>query len=346
MAGATRFLNDGWPRVRAAVPNARLRIAGKAPPAGLIEAAHAAGAELAANVPSMPEEMARHVMVVPLWSGAGARVKIMEAMAARLPVITTPLGAEGLGLEPGRHYIEGASAGISATSRARSSAIRSGAPRSRVKDARTRRGSGRKPPSRGCRTSWWGRSRDERVDLLFILSAAVSAWVNAVGRLRGSSDPRRILVVKLDHLGDVILATPALHALRERYPGAEIDVLVHPASVVAVAHHPAVSPGPHLPGRLASREAGRPDDASRLREIARTRYDTVVELRGDSRTLLLPFWAGPTARRSRHRPAPEQASAGIRSRAYAPRGRDQPRRRATARGSARVAPPDRGGSRR
>jgi glycosyltransferase involved in cell wall biosynthesis len=112
MAGAIRFLNDGWPRVRAAVPNARLRIAGKAPPAGLIEAAHVAGAEVAANVPSMPEEMARAtVMVVPLWSGAGARVKIMEAMAARLPVITTPIGAEGLGLEPGRHYIEGASAG-------------------------------------------------------------------------------------------------------------------------------------------------------------------------------------------------------------------------------------------
>jgi glycosyltransferase involved in cell wall biosynthesis len=60
----------------------------------------------------MPEEMAQGtVMVVPLWSGAGARVKIMEAMAARLPVVTTPLGVEGLGLEPGRHYLEGASAG-------------------------------------------------------------------------------------------------------------------------------------------------------------------------------------------------------------------------------------------
>ena len=109
--GAIRFLGEGWPRVRAAEPNARLRIAGKAPPAGLIAAARAAGAEVAADVPSMPEEMARAtVMVVPLWNGAGARVKIMEALAARLPVVTTPLGVEGLGLEPERHYLEGASA--------------------------------------------------------------------------------------------------------------------------------------------------------------------------------------------------------------------------------------------
>jgi glycosyltransferase involved in cell wall biosynthesis len=109
--GAIRFLSEGWPRVRAAASSARLRIAGKAPPAWLVAAARTVGAEVAADVPSMPEEMARAtVMVVPLWSGAGARVKIMEAMAARLPVITTPLGVEGLGLEPGRHYIEGASA--------------------------------------------------------------------------------------------------------------------------------------------------------------------------------------------------------------------------------------------
>ena len=107
--GARRFLEEGWPRVRASAPGARLRIAGKKPPRILCEAANAAGAEIRADVASMPEEMARAtVLVVPLWSGAGARVKIMEAAAARLPVVTTALGAEGLGLEAGRHYLEGA----------------------------------------------------------------------------------------------------------------------------------------------------------------------------------------------------------------------------------------------
>jgi len=57
----------------------------------------------------MPDEFARaSMLVVPLWVGAGARIKIIESLAASLPVISTPEGAEGLGLTPGRHYVEGA----------------------------------------------------------------------------------------------------------------------------------------------------------------------------------------------------------------------------------------------
>src|SRR5437773_10334839 len=40
----------------------------------------------------------------------------------------------------------------------------------------------------------------------------------------------RILVVKLATIGDLLLATPALRALRETYPQARIDLLVTPAS--------------------------------------------------------------------------------------------------------------------
>jgi glycosyltransferase involved in cell wall biosynthesis len=106
--GALRFLTQGWPRVRAAAPNARLRIAGKSPPASLIEAARRAGAEVAADVPSMPEEFARAtLLLVPLWIGAGARVKIVEAMAAKLPVVATPFACEGLGLTAGTHFLAG-----------------------------------------------------------------------------------------------------------------------------------------------------------------------------------------------------------------------------------------------
>ena len=109
--GALRFLTEGWPRVRAAAPGARLRIAGKAPPHRLREAAIRAGVELAADVPSMEDELAAAtVVVVPLWVGAGARVKIVEAMAARVPVAATPLAVEGLGLEPELHFASGESA--------------------------------------------------------------------------------------------------------------------------------------------------------------------------------------------------------------------------------------------
>jgi glycosyltransferase involved in cell wall biosynthesis len=107
--GAMRFLREGWPRVREAYPRARLRIAGKSQPEMLQDLAREAGAEVASDVPSMTDEFARaSALIVPLWLGAGARVKIIEGLAASLPVISTPEGAEGLGLIPERHYIEGA----------------------------------------------------------------------------------------------------------------------------------------------------------------------------------------------------------------------------------------------
>jgi len=44
-------------------------------------------------------------MPVPLTAGAGTRVKILEAFAARVPVVSTAKGVEGLDAEPGRHYL-------------------------------------------------------------------------------------------------------------------------------------------------------------------------------------------------------------------------------------------------
>jgi hypothetical protein len=45
-------------------------------------------------------------MVVPLRIGGGSRLKILEAAAAGLPVISTRVGAEGLELVPGEHYTQ------------------------------------------------------------------------------------------------------------------------------------------------------------------------------------------------------------------------------------------------
>ena len=109
--GAVRFLAEGWPRVKAGAPSARLKLAGKRPPPSLLAAARRAGVEVAADVPSMPDEFTRAtLLLVPLWIGAGVRVKIIEALGARLPVVATPFACEGLGLTPGTHYMEGVSA--------------------------------------------------------------------------------------------------------------------------------------------------------------------------------------------------------------------------------------------
>ena len=41
------------------------------------------------------------------------------------------------------------------------------------------------------------------------------------------AQPKRILVIKLRHHGDVLLATPVVHALKTRFPDCEIDMLVY-----------------------------------------------------------------------------------------------------------------------
>ncbi|MDE3229572.1 MAG: glycosyltransferase family 9 protein, partial [Chloroflexota bacterium] len=59
------------------------------------------------------------------------------------------------------------------------------------------------------------------------LGAALRDWREPLPPLR-AGDPaiRRILVVRVDLLGDVVLSTPAVRALRRAYPRAEIDMLV------------------------------------------------------------------------------------------------------------------------
>jgi glycosyltransferase involved in cell wall biosynthesis len=101
-------MRKGWPTVTARVPRARLRVVGKDPPRSVHRAADKIGVDVAGNVESIAEEFAKAtVLVVPLWAGAGARVKIVEAMAARLPVVATRLAAEGLDLRAGEHYAPG-----------------------------------------------------------------------------------------------------------------------------------------------------------------------------------------------------------------------------------------------
>ena len=60
------------------------------------------------RVPDMAAELARaDVVVVPVRYGSGTRLKILEAFAQRVPVVSTPLGAEGLGVEDGVHLLFG-----------------------------------------------------------------------------------------------------------------------------------------------------------------------------------------------------------------------------------------------
>ena len=101
------LLGDIFPRVRAACPSARLLLVGRKPSLQLAERIKATpGVELHADVPDVRPFLAScGVMVVPLRIGGGSRLKILEAMAGGLPVVSTRIGAEGLCVRPSEDYI-------------------------------------------------------------------------------------------------------------------------------------------------------------------------------------------------------------------------------------------------
>ncbi len=103
--GARWLVDDVAPELRRSVPDARVRLVGRFDPAqrSLDDRPQV---DLVGPVPDMAGELARaDLVVVPLRYGSGTRVKILEAFAHRVPVVSTTVGAEGLGVESGRHLL-------------------------------------------------------------------------------------------------------------------------------------------------------------------------------------------------------------------------------------------------
>lgn len=55
---------------------------------------------------------------------------------------------------------------------------------------------------------------------------------------RGPLNPARILVIKLRHHGDMLLITPLIHALKQQYPAASVDVLLYEETRDMLAANP------------------------------------------------------------------------------------------------------------
>jgi glycosyltransferase involved in cell wall biosynthesis len=90
------FIRHVLPRIVAERPDARLVVVGSDPPPGDLFAGAGRSVELLGFVEDIRTELARRALFVcPILNGSGVRVKLLEAFAAGIPVVSTTIGAEG-----------------------------------------------------------------------------------------------------------------------------------------------------------------------------------------------------------------------------------------------------------
>lgn len=98
------FVQRIWPRVRR-VTGAHFWVVGADPPLG-IRRLESESVSVVGHVPDLRWYLERsRISVAPLRYGAGVKGKVGQAMAAGVPVVTTSVGAEGMGLIDGEHAL-------------------------------------------------------------------------------------------------------------------------------------------------------------------------------------------------------------------------------------------------
>jgi polysaccharide biosynthesis protein PslH len=102
---ALRLAGRIMPLLKRSCPEARLVLVGKNPPAEVL-ALKASDVLVTGEVPSVqPYLREATIFVAPIESGGGTRIKLIEAMASGMAVVTTPLGARGLGATADEHLL-------------------------------------------------------------------------------------------------------------------------------------------------------------------------------------------------------------------------------------------------
>ena len=104
--GAMFFLEQIYPIIKASVPGATLFLVGRNPRQELKSFDQRDGISVTGEVPDVRHYYEQaSVAVVPLRSGGGTRLKILEAMALGIPVVSTTVGCEGLQVQNGKHLV-------------------------------------------------------------------------------------------------------------------------------------------------------------------------------------------------------------------------------------------------
>ena len=96
------FLGQVWPLILRTLPDARLTIAGDGPWAEMDEVAVQPAVSALGFVDDIRPYLACcAVSIAPILAGAGTRIKILDSLAAGIPIVSTTLGCEGIAARPG-----------------------------------------------------------------------------------------------------------------------------------------------------------------------------------------------------------------------------------------------------
>jgi ADP-heptose:LPS heptosyltransferase len=104
------------------------------------------------------------------------------------------------------------------------------------------------------------------------------------------SKHKRILVVRTDRIGDVVLATPLLRTLRQTFPSAYIAVMVRPYTAAILQHNPWINE--IILDDPAGVHTGRGGFWRQVKELRKRRFDTALMLLPTERAAWMLFWAG------------------------------------------------------
>ncbi len=104
--GLLWFVEKCWPKLHSKFPKLKFYIAGRQAPDWLIRRLDAPNIVYMGEVEDAYQFMnSKAVMVVPLFSGSGMRIKIIEGMALGKPIVTTPIGTEGISTQSEKNII-------------------------------------------------------------------------------------------------------------------------------------------------------------------------------------------------------------------------------------------------
>lgn len=128
-----------------------------------------------------------------------------------------------------------------------------------------------------------------------LISIGADEATSAALRILSSAPDRkgpRILAVRLDRIGDVVLSLPALSELRRRYPDAHITVMTRPATRPLLEGHPDINDVLEYDYAKGGRHGSVAGNLRFILEVRRRRYDMAVILNPSLRSHLVPLAAG------------------------------------------------------